>query len=528
MLIIIWNLISSIFFYRKKKFLYCGLIGFSGNSEKKLNVDKMKLLILNNQERGKDSLGFYTPENGIYKEIGKPDEQMGGAKFALPESSTFIGHVRAATVGDVTKVNAHPFQYGNIVLAMNGTLTNHYALASEYELFAMDYQVDTQIIAAIIAKTQSKDVLSKMQGPCALLYTDTTSGKMYAFTNGGRTLFRGVIDGCMYISSIENSLKVIGCLNVKPFKDDYLYELDNGKVVWQLLIPKPKQVNYNTALQYDNHNKYSYLPLQIYSMPYSEIKKYWLYPDNTMTAFSIRKGFGYKVVDANALCAKEEVTIINDEGNEVNIAKSKFMYRRPIPSVGGNVISIAKLTYKKPNSSELTDDVYCNEGDLLIVKEVVSNDEYYCFNVMNLKKATVKLKHIKYAFQEEVDWYTSIHFLSELPADKDQLSLPLDGNDDRNENQEESPFKTKTKLEEYVDKFTENLNTDEPCGSFEEHSDFVIDNIEDLLADLSEISNIPEEAIRKIECMKVVLEYYNQHLGNYFEMDDKEENLKHD
>lgn len=209
----------------------CGLVGFNGPKDKKFNLDKVKLLLMMNQQRGEDSFGFYTPEIGVVKDTGKIELEMSRPSFNLPISNTLIGHVRKSTVGATNKKNAHPFNYGNIVLAMNGTLSNCWDLLREYNFDLKDFDVDSQILTAMLNVDQSSIPFTKIIGGCAVIYTDTNNGKVYVYRNNERPLYRGNLDGGMYFSSIESSLKIIGCADVKEFKEDILYEIIDGKKI---------------------------------------------------------------------------------------------------------------------------------------------------------------------------------------------------------------------------------------------------------------------------------------------------------
>ncbi len=206
----------------------CGLIGFSG----KTNFDKDKISILmlwNAYERGRDATGIYSPKNDLNKNTNVASKFLTTIPFE--EDKLLIAHVRAKTIGANVDKNAHPFKEDNIVLAHNGTLKNYYGLTHKYSLPLNTYDVDSHIMCAIIAKEKNFNVLSEIDGPAALLIHDTNNPTiLYVFRNDERPLFKGVIDGNMYISSIEEALEVIGCKNIKEFKKDYLYTIVNGLI----------------------------------------------------------------------------------------------------------------------------------------------------------------------------------------------------------------------------------------------------------------------------------------------------------
>lgn len=512
LIILLWN--SVVGRKRCQNNLFCGIVGFSGPKDRNLNIDKIKLLLFYNQERGKDSLGFYTPKEGIYKEIGKPEDQMAKASFSIPESNLFIGHLRAATVGEVNKNNAHPFEYGNIVLLMNGTLTNHWALARQYELVQKDYDVDTQVVASIINKTQSKDVLGKVIGGCAILYVDTKTEKMYAFTNGQRPLFRGTLNGCMYISSIENSLKMIGCLDVKTFKDNYFYEIQGGRILSQSLIKIDKELTQGGTVMYDHIHKYAYVALQMFQMKNEELERLWLSPDYDEPIYHLRQGFSYKCVPSDKSAMDHQLTVINDKGEKVVVSKSKFMYKAPVISAGSSAFATSKLTFKNETKGEKT--VFCELGDLLIAKERISATEWYCLNLSNQQSATVSLKYLRFAMRKEIDNYFEVNWLGESEEiskhNPNQIKLPLEGVD-KTEHKDE--------MSSYLDRYKKELESTELSEDFEAHSAFCMDTIEDMIADLDEIKTLDKVVLEKIGCIKITIDYYTKHLGAYFDMSNE-------
>lgn len=119
----------------------------------------------------------------------------------------------------------------------NGTLKNHWDLLKKYELEYIDYNVDSDVIAGCIEKDNSFDVLKLINGPAALLIIDKTNPKtLYAFRNSERPLYKGFIDGNMYISSVKETLELINCNAIKEFKEDYLYVIEEGSVIKKIKV----------------------------------------------------------------------------------------------------------------------------------------------------------------------------------------------------------------------------------------------------------------------------------------------------
>jgi hypothetical protein len=228
-----WLLLLFISLLNRKKqdTLYCGVIGFSGFKGKTFDPVKIAYLLYHNSvERGKDSTGIYTPEVGIIKDSDNAEKFLIANKLA--PSSLFIGHVRSATVGVKSKNNAHPFRAGNIIGVHNGTLLNHWSLALKRDIPTADINVDSEVIIKCLNHDQNPKIFSEIDGAAAVLFTDTNEqdNTLYAFRNNDRPLYRGVSDEGMYISSLEETLKIIRCTKIEEFKENNLYTIKLGKI----------------------------------------------------------------------------------------------------------------------------------------------------------------------------------------------------------------------------------------------------------------------------------------------------------
>lgn len=343
----------------------CGLIGFSG--PKKFNKDKIELLMLwNSLERGEDSTGFYSKINGVQKKAETAHLFLRANE--LKEDTTLIAHVRAATTGAKTDYNAHPFQEGNIVLAHNGTLKNPWLICSHYGLKSNDYNVDSHVICAVLNKEKKPDVLSKIEGGAAFLFTDTTKKDvLYVFKNKDRTLYKGTIDGCMYISSIEESLVFIGCLNVKPFDDDVLYTIVKGEIINRLPIKndplKPEITIYSRHDAYNRHSTIGYQgPMSsgntiqaTYAFYHKHAHLYngmLVRAAKTLSSYGhkacyITYGLWYRVISVNS--DNSFLTIVDDKSMSCELALSNFDYEESLMQDGTRVLFLTNIVVKGSN-----------------------------------------------------------------------------------------------------------------------------------------------------------------------------------
>ncbi len=232
----------------------CGIVGFS--SLEPFDVDKINtLMYINSIKRGEDCTGIYSPLNGLKKSLDAGWKFVTG-KDKLKPDKILLAHVRSKTVGGNSIENAHPFKKGNWYLIHNGTLKNHWQLLKKYGLSFNAYNVDSEIITGCIAEDDNLEIIKEIDGAAAfVIHDDRHSNRLYVFRNEERPLFKGYVGASMYISSIEESLKLIGCVNIKEFKKDYLYTIEDGSIIGNPI--KIKNTPYEepkTSYHYNHHN----------------------------------------------------------------------------------------------------------------------------------------------------------------------------------------------------------------------------------------------------------------------------------
>lgn len=494
--ILIFMLYNFIFGNYKSNILYCGMVGFSGSPDKKLNEDKIKLLLFANQDRGRDSIGYYTKESGIIKYLGKAEDVISKKDFNIPESNLFIGHLRAATVGSVNTNNAHPFQYGNIVLAMNGTLSNHWDLCRMYKFTFKDFDVDSQVLAAMLNNDQNKEPLTMIIGGCATIYTNTNTNTLYCYRNSDRPLFRGVIDGCMYISSLETPLKMIGCENVKEFKQDILYEIKDGKVLTNIKIKR-------ATIEVSNNINVVTKTINYYNTKSEDLIGLFLEPrrDFYINGLSFKKGYMYEVID-NIKNNHYEIGVLNNN-SYVIVSKYMFSEHLPIISIGDHVFGLIDLFYTD------TKLPVGKQGDLYHVKSL-KNGWYYCKNLSNNKEVSVTNQHVRYATKLEVDEYMLKTGLFS--------ACNVDNNSCKNLNKDnEAIVLTLPKTEEVI--FNEQIKETE-YDSYEDLVSFTLGEIQDLATDIEELT-INTDTLVKVNNIKTLIDNYMLKCNDFLEEEVK-------
>lgn len=325
----------------------CGQLGYSGPEP--FNLQNIKTLFyINALERGEDATGLYSPLNGLKKDNIKGWEFVTDNKIDIIPDTIFMGHVRSATVGGNKADNAHPFERGNCILQHNGTLKNHWAILRKYKLDFSKYWVDSDVLAGAIDASDSAEPLKEIEGAAAVIFHDKRQPtKLFVFRNAERPLYKGHIGPNMYISSIEETLEIIGCVNIKEFKENILYTIEKG------LILSQKKVK---------NNPYKEVPAPSTNTN-SSVKT-----ENTPKEYELKRLIGCNVR------AQYEVKIKNTSNNTLKLIQDK--YYRIVDYVGLQCVRIY---------DDITDDCYTVGRTLLKLSEDL-------LEIGNLAEALVDLK----------------------------------------------------------------------------------------------------------------------------------------
>ena len=233
----------------------CGLfgaIGILGKEEK----NALRNLAIIDILRGKHSTGmcvmdskgvvstFKRAVNGVdFQDFKQFDQLMVGTL------NMFLGHNRYATQGEVNNVNAHPFEFDNIVGAHNGTLRNYSKLDGYTE-----FEVDSECLYNHINNNGIEDAYSKAHGAMALTWFQLDGAKLYMVRNSERPLsYTYTEDGkCMFWASEAWMLAAaLGRNNIKhgeilQVKENTLYTFDvpiqASGINFKLEMPKVKKL----------------------------------------------------------------------------------------------------------------------------------------------------------------------------------------------------------------------------------------------------------------------------------------------
>ena len=141
----------------------CGIVGYVGN---KPVVDILMDGLEQLEYRGYDSSGIAVmcPEDiKVYKAIGKLQnlrDKLRGHEAEFNSSTMGIGHIRWATHGAPTLLNAHPHtcNCGRLVVVHNGIIENYKELRQKLEALGCVFksQTDTETVAHLVARKYSE------------------------------------------------------------------------------------------------------------------------------------------------------------------------------------------------------------------------------------------------------------------------------------------------------------------------------------------------------------------------------------
>ena len=195
----------------------CGIIGIISSKEVSSRiVNSLKKL----EYRGYDSAGIATLVNGNINEVkceGRVDVlEKDISKFNL-KGDIGIGHVRWATHGKPSKINAHPHSSEQVSVVHNGIIENSTILKKilEKKGYVFKSQTDTEVIVHLVTDCLKKNsikntiikVLKKLHGSFALGIIFKDQNDLMVGAKRGSPLAVGYGPNENYIGSDSYALK---------------------------------------------------------------------------------------------------------------------------------------------------------------------------------------------------------------------------------------------------------------------------------------------------------------------------------
>lgn len=208
----------------------CGIFGYSFKHGR-LSAARRAVLATNlaryNDERGGDSWGIV----GINAEgahISRGLGDLSDSAFELCEYQTLFAHTRAASVGDISLKNSHPFKIGKILGAHNGAVYNHAELSEKYK---RNYPVDSMHLFAHLNENRSFDELIA-RGAIEWMHASDPKKIYLSKLFAGELAVYGIgtedsVDGIIWSSSYKHLLKSLLCAGIG---EHFRYEVRRGRV----------------------------------------------------------------------------------------------------------------------------------------------------------------------------------------------------------------------------------------------------------------------------------------------------------
>ena len=195
----------------------CGIVGYVGNKPvADILLDGLEQL----EYRGYDSSGIAVKCQDsikVYKAEGKLanlKEELAPHAYEISKATMGIGHIRWATHGAPTIVNAHPHtcSCGKLVVVHNGIIENYKELKAELEAKGCKFrsQTDTETVAHLIASiygevknlTKAVQIATKrIEGAYALCIMHNDEPNKLVVTKRNAPLLIGVGENEYYVAS---------------------------------------------------------------------------------------------------------------------------------------------------------------------------------------------------------------------------------------------------------------------------------------------------------------------------------------
>ena len=218
----------------------CGIVGYISKTENSYKEEKahfMRFALALDTLRGSDSTGVMTVKDKFKVDVIKT--LMPGDRFV--HSSSFkkkwepgwaqVGHNRAATKGEVTVQNAHPFQDGPITLVHNGTL---WAGGQGLPTVNPKLEVDSAQIAhnfALVGPDKAAHVLEEIDGSFALVWYDDRDESINVARNSERPFHYSVgarRDVMYFMSDGSHLAAILKSMRGRTGAASTIYSLNKG------------------------------------------------------------------------------------------------------------------------------------------------------------------------------------------------------------------------------------------------------------------------------------------------------------
>lgn len=233
----------------------CGHVGILSRKMEKNHVSFFEQALFADQLRGDHGTGvaFFDKDFShtmLKKAMGVSDfidlkSYSSLAKDSGLSSKFIMGHNRYATKGGISNKTSHPFNYGDVIMAHNGSLTTQYQLPE-----SKDFPVDSENIAYSLDKIGVEETISKLEGSYSLVWANTKDKTVNFIRNKHRPMIFGLSKDkkTLLYASEHLMLEWIAWRNgieldsISSTEEDILYTFDMNLSVKEELKPKTKKI----------------------------------------------------------------------------------------------------------------------------------------------------------------------------------------------------------------------------------------------------------------------------------------------
>ena len=239
----------------------CGIIGIASNKPVSVNIiNALKKL----EYRGYDSAGIATLADGFINErkcSGRVDE-LEKLLFKTPSNGNIgIGHVRWATHGIPSTINAHPHSTEEVSVVHNGIIENSDEIKKRLENKGLKFksQTDTEVITLLITEALKESsplnavfsTLQKLKGSFALGIIFKNFSNMIIGARRGSPLAVGYSEQENFLGSDSYALKSM-TNKISYLDDGELCVLKNDRV--DFFDAKQNKINKKIHIVSDEEN----------------------------------------------------------------------------------------------------------------------------------------------------------------------------------------------------------------------------------------------------------------------------------